>query len=96
MANAHLSAVFDNHKRMQVCAQKLNRLGDCFANTGNDKVAMQLFDIADDIMDSANEVRDTHGQELDRQWKQTRENTGNILSALVAGVELSKSSSSQA
>lgn len=92
--SSHLNSVFDNHKRMQSVYYKLNRLGESFAATGNDKVAIQLFDIADDVISAAEDVRSSFGSDQDKRWKETQQSTANILSALVAGVEMGKASSS--
>lgn len=90
MSNAHLDAVFDNWKAMEDVSFRLRRLASSFDDTGNKHVADKLWAVAEEIITWAERVRDTHSEKLSEDLAQSRETTANIMTALVAGLELAE------
>ena len=66
-------------------------LGKAFTITGNEKMAIELYDLSKDIDYSEKEIRKVYDEDLNEKLNMARQGATNVLNAVIAvGVRDSK------
>jgi len=94
--NQLVAAVFDNRSLMRGLGERLYSLASAADTMGQTRLADELCDIAEAMQAAAKRVLDAHSDELDAQFNETRRGVGNILTALVSGIDIGRSQATSA
>ena len=79
-----------NSKKLTSIAYALESLGNSFSHVGNETVASELFHISDLLLDISKSNRETAGDIVNRELRESREMTGAIVNAALAGALVDK------
>jgi ribosomal protein L18 len=71
-------------------AARLSGYARAFSTTGNDTISQVLYDIATDLENSQDAIRQAISKELDRQYKQSVQSTANVFNAALAGIKVAR------
>lgn len=71
-------------------ASRLRSLGRAFHDTGNEKVAQDLYESASEIFASCDALRDSISDSVNTRFKETQESSGNMIRAVLAMSQLNK------
>lgn len=68
----------------------LQKLSNAFVVTGNEKVGNDLLYLSAELSDCQRSIRDSIGQKIDADYKQSLQSTANMMNALLAGAKLER------
>lgn len=69
-------------------AMELVSLANAFRMTGNSTMSSQLFNMASELSDAADQVNKAVAKELNDSVRQAQENSANLVKSALAGIEL--------
>ena len=80
----------DANKELRSVASNLRFFATSFFNIGNEKMAEELRELAQDIELNAKNAYDAYSLLLTEAFQSSQESTGNIIKAALTGLEISK------
>lgn len=83
-----LQASYDIQDDMRSIAGSLSLLADAFYRTGNGQVAKELDGYVVHLKDAAQQLSESTARKVSEDYKQSVENTGSILTALIGGISM--------
>jgi hypothetical protein len=82
--------VEESEEHILYCVEELDKLAQAFRTVGNQKLAKELFEMSDLLETSVHTIMEALGNETHARFLDAQQASVNVLSAVLAGIEVSK------